>query len=52
MRQISASGINIGRASLEGFEKFDKKIEPLRVLDKHYEHVTKTLNMLHRVAQK
>lgn len=52
MRQISASGIKIDEHAFKDFEKFDKRIEPLRTLDKHYEHVTKTLNMLHRVAQK
>ncbi|HBB04625.1 TPA: hypothetical protein DCZ39_07180 [Patescibacteria group bacterium] len=52
LRQISASGVVVNDTVLKGFEKFDKKIEPLRTLDKHYEHVTKTLNMLHRVAQK
>lgn len=52
LAQMSAMGVNLDPKLLKEFEPFNEKIKPLRDLDKHYKHVTKTLNMLHRVAQK
>jgi len=50
--QISSVGIKIDANILEEFEVFEKKIQKIKNLDKHFKHVTKTLNMLHRIAQK
>ena len=50
--QLSAMGIKLDDKTLQAFEPLDEKVKPLKNLDKHYKHVTKTLNMLHRVAQK
>ena len=49
--QISASGVIVNSNLLKEFDKIDEKIKPLRDLDKRYKHVTKALNMLHRIAQ-
>ena len=50
--QMSANGVSLDSKLLTEFEVFNEKIKPIRDLDKHYKHVTKTLNMLHRIAQK
>lgn len=52
MIELSANNIPTDAQLIKEFETFDKKIEPLRTLDKHYKHVTKALNMMHRLAQK
>ncbi|MEI7562353.1 MAG: hypothetical protein WCJ39_01135 [bacterium] len=50
--QLNGAGVDISQDLVKEFEPLDEKIKPLRDLDKHYKHVTKTLNMLHRIAQK
>ena len=50
--QLSAIGLNPPDNAVKWFEKFNEKIKPLRDLDEHFKHMTKTLNMIHRVAQR
>lgn len=50
--QLSAIWLNPPENTVKWFEKFDEKIKPLKDLDEHFKHMTKTLNMIHRVAQK
>lgn len=49
---LTNEGVAIDAKTIEQFDKMAEKIKPLKDLDKHYKHLTNTLNMVHRVAKK
>ena len=50
--QLSEMWINPPENIVKWFEKFDEKLKPLKDLDEHFKHMTKTLNMIHMSAQR
>jgi hypothetical protein len=46
-KELSSHGINIPETILSQLEEIEKKIEPLKKLDRNYKHMINMLNMIH-----